>query len=328
MPTQSSPVQYAFALDENGILTHISKAQRIHSYTCPGCKNNLSPVLGEINAKHFRHSEECCSLETYLHKSAKEAFFRSYLKAINTATPIVLALERTVFCNGPRLRLMRDAASQCSKSVPARYDLTKFFDQVDLEKRDATTGLQPDVMLSDSSGTRRCYIEICVTHASTKEKIDTGIPILEFRIQSMDDIAMLLSGNYSCEDERLNIFNWSPPPRIDEICTGNCTIAMNEMSVWQLSDSGRLKETITLLSEVDLITNSEINTWPRTLGTVELEKSLRNFLLHVDPQVMFANCIMCSQSSSWESGFLNCHSKNKIVPYTEALQCSAYKART
>ncbi|MEZ9317439.1 hypothetical protein AB4188_18190 [Vibrio lentus] len=328
MPAQPNSVQYAFALDEQGVLTHISKAQRIQSYTCPGCKSSLSPILGQVKAKHFRHSEECCSLETYLHKIAKEAFFRTYLKAIDTNTPIALVLERTVFCNGPRLELMRDVASQCSKSVPARYDLTKFFDQVVLEKRDATTGLQPDVMLSDSSGTKRCYIEICVTHVSTKEKIDTGIPILEFTIQSIDDITMLFSGNYSSEDERLNIFNWFPPTKIDDICNGNCPIGKHEMSVWQLSNSGRLKETSVLLSEVDLIANSKINTWPRTLDTDELEKNLRNFLRHVDPQGMFANCIMCYQSSSWENGFLHCHSKNKIVPYTEALQCSAYKART
>lgn len=75
MAVQSNSVQYAFALDEFGILTHISKAQREHSYTCLGCGKRLSPVLGEINAKHFRHLEECCSLETYLHKTAKEVFF-------------------------------------------------------------------------------------------------------------------------------------------------------------------------------------------------------------------------------------------------------------
>lgn len=59
MAVQSNSVQYAFALDEVGIITHISKAQREYSYTCLGCGKRLSPVLGEINAKHFRHLEEC-----------------------------------------------------------------------------------------------------------------------------------------------------------------------------------------------------------------------------------------------------------------------------
>ncbi|MDF4352609.1 hypothetical protein P3445_08870 [Vibrio parahaemolyticus] len=327
MATQSRSVQYAFALDGDGTLTHISEAQRTHSYTCVGCGSSLSPVLGEINAKHFRHSEDCCSLETYLHETAKEAFFHCYQQAINTGTPIVLQLERNVFCGSPRLGLLRNKVSQCSKSVPARYDLTKFFDRVELEKRDKTTGLQPDVMLSDSSNTRRCYIEICVTHASTQDKIDTGVPILEFKIQSIDDIQMIFKGCYSIEDERLIIFNWLPPSRIDESCSGSCSVGETEMSVWSLSESGRLNETIVLLADVDLVANSKVNTWPRELGAVELENNLRNFLHHADPQMIFSNCIMCSQASSWENGYLRCHSKAKSVPYTEALQCAAYKVR-
>ena len=31
--------------------------------------------MGKFNAKHFRHSDECCAHETYLHKCGKEAFF-------------------------------------------------------------------------------------------------------------------------------------------------------------------------------------------------------------------------------------------------------------
>ncbi|MEE4465207.1 hypothetical protein V2S84_24305, partial [Azotobacter chroococcum] len=75
MTSQSTSIQYAYALDSQGALTHISDALRSHTYTCPGCKSPIIPVLGEINAKHFRHSEGCCALETYLHKCAKEAFF-------------------------------------------------------------------------------------------------------------------------------------------------------------------------------------------------------------------------------------------------------------
>lgn len=63
MTTQSSSIQYAYALDGEGTLTHIGAALRSHTYTCPGCKSPLTPVMGEFNAKHFRHSEECCALK-------------------------------------------------------------------------------------------------------------------------------------------------------------------------------------------------------------------------------------------------------------------------
>lgn len=327
MAIQSNPVQYAFALDGDNILTHISEAKRSHSYTCPGCHNCLKPVLGDVNAKHYRHIEECCSLETYLHKAAKQAFFQCYKHAINTNKPMVLELERSVSCIGPRIGLLGNKAVQCSKLVSARYNLTQFFDQVDLEKRDKNTGLQPDVMLTDSSGKRCCYIEICVTHPCTQEKIDTGIPILEFKVQSADDIKVLSSGVYSVERGNLSVFNWVPPSRIVEHCSGTCSVGKVEMSVWCLSDSGRLNEKFVPLSDVDLIVNSELNLWPKALGSDEVMTNLRTFLHHVDPQMLFPNCIMCKQGGSWLDGYLHCHSKAKLVPYTEACQCAAYKVR-
>ncbi|RVS73675.1 hypothetical protein EOL01_26565, partial [Citrobacter freundii] len=88
MTTQSSSIQYAYALDGEGTLTHIGAALRSHTYTCPGCKSPLTPVMGEFNAKHFRHSEECCALETYLHKCGKEAFFYRYQQALSREMPI------------------------------------------------------------------------------------------------------------------------------------------------------------------------------------------------------------------------------------------------
>ncbi|EOG5904742.1 hypothetical protein ACLF2M_001281 [Vibrio vulnificus] len=327
MAVQSNSVQYAFALDEVGIITHISKVQREYSYTCLGCGKRLSPVLGEINAKHFRHLEECCSLETYLHKTAKEVFFRWYKQALNSSSPITLELERNISCRNPRLELLKSKIRPCSRTVPARYDLTRFFDQVDLEKRDLVNGLQPDIMLSESSSTRRCYIEIFVTHPCTQDKVDTGIPIIEFRIQSVQDIEMLFGNRISIEDERITVFNWFPPSQVDSTCSNTCSLSKTEMSTWSLSDTGRLNETIIPLADVDLAINTEINTWPRELELVEQKNNLENFLRHVDPKMLHDNCIMCSQASSWDNGYLMCHSKTKYVPYTEALQCAAYKVK-
>lgn len=325
MTTPSGSIQYAYALNGQGTLTHISDALRSHTYTCPGCKSLLTPVLGEINAQHFRHSKECCALETYLHKCGKEAFFYRYQQALSRAVPISLELERRVSCNGARLALVRDNISQCLEPVPARYNMTKFFDLAELEKRDKTNGLQPDVMLRDTAGQRRCYIEICVTHPCSQEKIDTGIPILEFKIQSAGDIEMLFSGSYSIKDKRLSVFNWNPPSQVVDNCGDSCSVGNVGMSVWSLSDYGRLNERIVPLAEVDLLTSSYVNTWPRSLTGAELVKKLRTFIRHADPHALFPNCIMCQQAGRWEDGYLQCRSKAKLVPYTEARQCAIYK---
>ncbi|WP_345855692.1 hypothetical protein [Shewanella algae] len=325
MSSRSSTVQYAYALDRTGILTHICDAQHSNSYTCPGCKRPLIPVLGETNAKHFRHFEECCALETYLHKCAKEAFYLRYQQALSTETAISLELEREVSCYGARLGLLGSATARCSKTKSARYNLTQFFNCAELEKRDDVTGLQPDVMLIGSSGNKRCYIEICVTHPCSEEKIATGVPILEFKVESEADIQMLLTGQYFIKDERLNVFNWQPPSQTVDHCVGPCSAGNVEMSVWSLSDSGRLNERVMPLDQVDLLTSSTLNTWPRSLEPVEVADRLKTFLRHAEPSSRLPNCLLCAHSMQWDSGFIQCRSKGKQVAYTEARQCAKYQ---
>ena len=326
MLNRASSVRYAYALDGKGILTHINDAQRSNIYICPGCNRPLSPVLGEVNAKHFRHFEECCALETYLHKCAKEAFYRSYQQALSTETAISLELEREVSCYGARLALLGSATARCLKTKSARYNLTQFFNSVELEKRDDVTGLQPDVMLCDLQGNRCCYVEICVTHPCSEEKIASGVPILEFKVESEADIQMLLTGQYSIKDERLNVFNWQPPPQTVDHCVGSCSVGNVEMSVWSLSDSGRLNERVMLLDQVDLLTSSTLNTWSRSLEAAAVATRLKTFLRHADSIYRFPNCLLCTHSLQWSDGFLLCRSKGKQVAYTEARQCAKYRA--
>ncbi|WP_346798085.1 hypothetical protein R5M92_04195 [Halomonas sp. Bachu 37] len=326
MAIQDSSIQYAYALDDQGVLTHIRDAQRSSAYTCPGCKSPLSAILGEIKAKHFRHFEDCCALETYLHKCAKEAFFYHYTQALKRASPIKLVLERTICCEGPRLELLGDRSMQCQKTVPASYNLLRLFDQAELEKRDSRTGMQPDIMLSDSLGNRHCYVEIFVTHPCTQEKIDSGIPILEFKIRSATDIQILLSDSYSVNDERLSAYNWRPPSRKVNDCIGTCSAGDADMSVWSLSSSGRICEQMVKLADVDLTSNSRVNTWPKALGLAEVNDRLLAFLRHADPLSRFPNCLMCTQASQWHNGYVQCSTKAKRVPYTEARQCANYEA--
>lgn len=326
MTNLSSTIQYAYALDSSGILTHIGDAQRSNTYTCPGCKRPLTPVLGEFNAKHFRHFEECCALETYLHKCAKEAFYLLYQQALFAETAVSLELEREVSCYGARLALLGSATARCLKTKSARYNLTQFFNRAELEKRDDVTGLQPDVMLIGSSDNRRCYVEICVTHPCSEEKIATGVPILEFKVESQADIQMLLTGQYSIKDERLNVFNWQPPSQTVDYCVGACSVGTAEVSVWSLSDSGRLNERVMPLDQVDLLTSSALNTWPRSLEPAEVVNRLKTFLREADPSYRFPNCLLCTHSHQWSDGFLLCRSKGKKVAYTEARQCAKYRA--
>ncbi|MBQ0759794.1 MAG: hypothetical protein KBT72_09075 [Zhongshania sp.] len=322
---QDSLVQYAYALDEKGALAHISVAKRTALYICPGCKKPLTPVLGEVNAQHFRHADHSCAFESYLHKCAKIAFYHCYIEAISSGTPIKLVLERKITCGDKRLKIFSDQKHRCQKAVPAIYDLTKIFNRAELEKRDRVTGLTPDVMLSDNSSERLCYVEMCVSHPCTPEKIESGIPILEFKIDSVDDIQIILGGSYSMDDWYLRAYNFHPKPKVMSSCSDVVSMDCVEMSLWSLSDSGRLNERVIPLREVDLAENSQINVWPKSVAQSDLRNKLGRFLSYVDPDENFPNCLMCKHSSGWEYGYLECQSKGKRIAYTEARTCASYE---
>ncbi len=327
MTTNDSSVQYAYALDDQGVLTHILDAVRTGHYTCPGCKSALTPVLGEINAKHFRHAHECCALETYLHQCAKLAFFARYEESLKEGgAPVVLELEREVHCRSPKRALLIHHKVDCIRRIPARYNLSTLFDQAHLEQEDGETGFRPDVMLSHRNRAGLVYIEICVTHPCTPAKIAAGIPILEFKISTLEDIELLRSGSFSIHDERMTAYNFAVPPHASDVCTDACAVGDVPIATWSLSGSGRLHEQVTPFRDVHEVDWTSLTSWPDALPESDKVVRLRHFLREADPNGWYPNCLLCNQSSHWESGYLYCSSKRKRVPYTEAQQCADYEA--
>lgn len=324
MTSQDRSIQYAYALDDRGVLTHIRDARRTNAYKCPGCGAALSAVLGAVKAHHFRHFDDCCGLETYLHRSAKHAFCQRYGDALRDRTPIRLGLARRVECHDPRLALLGDHGRICETDVAANYDLTQIFDRTDLEKRDNITGLRPDVLLSETDSARQCYVEVCVTHSCTEDKINTGVPILEFTIGSVDDIHYLMNGSYSLSDSNLRVYNWHPKTHRLDACAGACPLGDEELSVWSLSKTGRLNERVIPLRNVT-DSNSALNTWPRATIPRAVAANLRTFLTHADPNSVFPNCLNCKHAGQWDDGYLRCEQKSKTVPYTDAAQCIRYE---
>jgi len=329
MTTNDGSVQHAYALDEQGVLTHILDAARTGHYTCPGCKSALTPVLGEINARHFRHTHECCALETYLHQCAKLAFFARYEESLQeNGVPVVLELEREVHCRSPKQALLIQQEVSCIRQIPARYNLSTLFNQAHLEKEDSATGFKPDVMLSHQSRPGLAYIEICVTHPCTPEKIAAGIPILEFKISTPEDIELLRRGTFSVHDERMTAYNFAVSPHVSDTCINACSVGDVPIATWSLSGSGRLHEQITPFRDVHEEDWTLLTSWPDSLPESDKVLRLRLFLRNADPDGTYPNCLLCNRSSHWEKGYLYCSIKRKRVPYTEAQQCADYEADT
>ena len=65
------------ALSDDDSLKNISEVtdayRKAHHFTCFGCNNGLTAVLGKMRERHFRHTPGCiCNPETYLHQVGKK----------------------------------------------------------------------------------------------------------------------------------------------------------------------------------------------------------------------------------------------------------------
>ena len=139
-------IQYPYAIDGD-TLKHISEANAQRHYSCPGCNQRLSPVLGSIRQHHFRHLPEAeeCSPSNALHSMAQRLIQETQLKAQKAGTPY----ECHSLCE------------DCSQSINQR-DIAEQGAVLTLEDTRAITGARPDVVVSAPSG--EVIIEVVVTH--------------------------------------------------------------------------------------------------------------------------------------------------------------------
>lgn len=183
-------ITYQYALSDDGSAKHISEVtddyRKNHLFSCYGCGNRLSAVLGNKREIHFRHCRDCvCSKETYLHQLGKKLFVELYENNKRENKSLTINTLQKDKCNTEKCYLGRKIT--CTHNVFKLFDLLPRYTYCEIEKYDDETGLRPDVLLSDDDG-NKIYIEIAVFHLSTDEKKKTGIPIVEFYIDEEDDL--------------------------------------------------------------------------------------------------------------------------------------------
>lgn len=317
-----SSAQYAYAIDCHGVLTHISKAVKHDSYTCPGCLEEMVAVKGKVNVHHYRHNNATCSYESYLHNAAKNAF---YIRFNESKEPIALILERAVKCKSIKKSFLQDESISCTSLVEAKYNLRNLFTEANLELYDKNTGFTPDVMLSNTDNDSKCYIEIFVTHECTEEKIASGIPIIEISVNDENDIKYIQESDFSINDTNISLYNFSTKEKSVKRCHENCSLTDHKFDTWNLSASGRLnklEKSFNNLSEEEL---SNPNCWPVNLDKRIQTERLINLVKEMDPGNIYSNCLKCANASGWDDGQVSCAVKYKSVPYTEAKVCKYYK---
>lgn len=203
---KSASIQFRYAFDENGrtvdIFTLTDEDRK--DYKCAGCESCVIPILGKIKKKHFRHkTAKFCSFETYLHKMGKALFCEAYQNCMATNSPFYLEFKRTSLCNSCK-------HGPCNvEQVFEKYDLTKLFRNLEVEKRDGE--FIPDILLYNAKGDK-IYIEIANTHLITDKKIDSGVKIIEINLSKEEDLEVFKKAVISIKSPLVFFYNFDPKP--------------------------------------------------------------------------------------------------------------------
>lgn len=221
-------IKYQFAINSSGNTVNAgdliaSKEVRNEKYKCLSCEHILIPVLGEKRKKHFRHKADIpvqCSLETYLHKLGKIKFYEVYNSCLAREVPFWIEIQMTQKCHYQKqFQHLCTFSNKCKQ----KFDLTQYFTNIRLEKKD--NSFVPDLLLTSEQGTK-LYIEIAVTHKSTRKKITSGNRIIELSIRQEQDIS-IFETKFLSENDKVKFFNFKRE-QTQNICAGEC---VNKISV-------------------------------------------------------------------------------------------------
>lgn len=206
-------ITYQYAQSDDGASWNIADVsdeyRKQHRFTCFGCGNRMSAVLGKNREIHFRHYQECaCSKETYLHKLGKQKFLDLYYENRAKGIPLTIEFQQEHYCDKKGCPFNAKRPCEAEPTNEDFYILPNY-SICEVEPFDPETNLRPDVLLKDADG-KKLYIEIAVTHESTENKIASGIPILEFFLIDESDLARFSlekkNGSFSSIDRTIHRF--------------------------------------------------------------------------------------------------------------------------
>ncbi len=207
--------QYRYARNENGVLFNIETVtpdiRKTNNFYCIGCGCPMRAGLGKINEHYFAHntpeSQGACNPETYLHRLGKRLFINLYNKHKEEGSPFRIGIKRPSGCEKDICPYGFD--DPCSGYIDDFLEILPRYNQCYEEEWDE--GFKPDILLLDNSG-ERLYIEIAVTHPCSAEKLASNIPIIEFHVQTEDDLKVFNDESLTnADNELIDIHNISLP---------------------------------------------------------------------------------------------------------------------
>lgn len=328
-------VLYRFAIDHLGNLIEASELSPTDRkskgpFLCVGCNTELVPKLGEVKVWHFAHkSIEKCAGETYLHKLAKNNFYRLFNECLQSGKGFYLKRKVSGLCDH-NMNIIWDS---CNYEMEKEVDLTKYFNEVYLEK--GNNGFIADVLLRSSTTNDVMFIEFVVSHECSSEKIASGEKIIEIKAGSED--AILELNKTLCikeSDTRVKTYNLKDLKITGDLCAGNC---IRQMNVFAIFNTGRTFLRPMRLGEILRYQNSDL---PEKLVLFETMapvidsewKTERHKALvrqcHFDKGIKAKSCFLCKYyalESRQVKGEVFCKFKKTAVESQEAVKCEIFR---
>ncbi|WP_139215956.1 competence protein CoiA family protein [Parapedobacter composti] len=179
------------------MITHIGTITRevrsAQRYRCVGCGAQMTAVLGNIKAHHFRHSGDTCSWESYLHKLGKQVIKQRFdgSQTFNVKFYSHNSCPHLAQCGIRK----HHSWKRCTPVELRTVNLKESYDTCQLEV--TYRGFRADLMLTHSEHPERppTFLEIAVTHRCDQNKISSGIRIIELDVQSELDLIQEITEN-------------------------------------------------------------------------------------------------------------------------------------
>jgi hypothetical protein len=218
----SDDVTYRYALDSKTKqfidVEDLEKKDRERKFICLDCGAIVTPFMGEVQQRHFRHKPDNklgCSGESQLHFSTKTAFFELYNDAVKEELEFIIEYNVEKVCN----RYEADNLTPCSLGISVvSSELTKDYPKIAMEKR--VDRFIPDLVLFSDNHEEKIFVEIAFTHESTEEKKKSKYKIIEIKIDYRVNTELFQERVIS-EGDRIDFYNFQKVLK-ESFCKDDC----------------------------------------------------------------------------------------------------------
>ncbi|WP_162508158.1 competence protein CoiA family protein [Alistipes onderdonkii] len=206
-----------YALNPEGELVWIKDARRNDKFTCVSCGGEMIVKQGKVREWHFAHKtlSENCSHESYLHSLAKIKIHDWFYRA----DQFMLGLNTEFKCSHIDSCIWFDIGnpSYCIQEKLHIIDLKKYYNSCDIER--TYNSFRADLFVYNNQFSKSpIFIEICVNHPCSEEKINSGIRIIEIVIKSEEEIESIISSTISERDDCIRLYNFNPKSQVIDSC--------------------------------------------------------------------------------------------------------------